>query len=406
MAAKLVPFSAKYLRLDEPVPLGVRDAAGRLLLGAGQVISNPAILDELNNQSLFAEEGESVAWTRRLGAVVDEALRNGARLGKVAALRPDPSSVPAAAPVPTTASRLAEQWYELVMQLDATLRDVRPDTDWQSRLNAVHSRARQLFDRRPDASLYHFVYEANHSTHKYSCHHALLVLLICEQAAAVLRWPSEWTDSLGRAALTMNVAMLRLHDQLANTQHAPSAEMRAEIDAHAGAGAEQLQGAGLDDMLCPGVVRLHHDLGPEAQPLEALAPEFQLARMLRRVDIFAAKISRRVTRPPMSPIQAAREACLGDDGKIDQVGSALLKAVGLYPPGSFVELVSGEVGIVVARGRRTNLAYVASLVGASGNPLGEPALRDTIDRRHAVKGAVPAEAVKVRPAHDRLLALR
>jgi hypothetical protein len=136
-------------------------------------------------------------------------------------------------------------------------------------------------------------------------------------------------------------------------------------------------------------VRAHHDNSQANEPLESLTPALRLARLLRRVDIFSAKISRRASRAPMSPVQAAREACLGAGGVPDEVGGALLKAVGLYPPGSFVELVSGELGIVVARGRRANLPYVASLVSAAGNPLGEP----------------PGQ-VRVRPPHDRLMALR
>jgi hypothetical protein len=60
----------------------------------------------------------------------------------------------------------------------------------------------------------------------------------------------------------------------------------------------------------------------------------------------------------------------------------------------------------VARGRRANLPYVASLISASGNVLGEPALRDSIEPRFAVKSAVPPNLVKVRPPHERLLAMR
>ena len=62
---------------------------------------------------------------------------------------------------------------------------------------------------------------------------------------------------------------------------------------------------------------------------------------------------------PMSPVQAAREACLGA-AVPDEVGGALLRATGLYPPGSFVELANGERGIVA--GGRANLPWVASLV--------------------------------------------
>jgi len=400
---KLVPFSAQYLRLNEPLPFGVRDAKGRLLLVAGKIIDSRFKLDEMCRQPLFADETESADWNRRLGAAMDQKIRQGASLKDVVAVRPDVAVRDAAGPAALT---LAEQWHELVMLLDTALRDVRPGGDWRARFFSVHARARQLAQKRPDASLYHLVYEAGHSTEKYSCHHAFLTLLICEQAGSILGWDHGWVDSLGRAALAMNVAMLRLQDQLAVGHLAVTPEMRAEIDAHAAKGALMLQEAELGDALCCAVVGLHHDCSQAEVRLVDLPPERQLARLLRRVDIFAAKISRRAARAPMSPVQAAREACLGVGGMPDEIGGALLKAVGLYPPGSFVELVSGEIGIVVARGRRANLPFVAALVSPSGTPLGEPALRDTIDRRHAVRAAVPPNQVKVRPQHERLLALR
>jgi hypothetical protein len=49
---------------------------------------------------------------------------------------------------------------------------------------------------------------------------------------------------------------------------------------------------------------------------------------------------------------------------------------------------------------------VASLVAPSGLALGEPALRDTVDSRYAVRAALPRHQVKVRPDHQRILALR
>jgi HD-GYP domain-containing protein (c-di-GMP phosphodiesterase class II) len=398
---KLVPFSHQYLRPDEPLPFGLRDASGQLLLSAGLRVDNPARMAELMQQELFADEAESADWQRRLNAAVHVMIRQEARLGQVAAARPEPARAAAAA----AAIPLAEQWQDLVQRLDGALREVHAGSDWRARLLAVHGQARQLYRRRPDASLYQLVFDAAHSREKYSCHHALLTLLVCEETAATLTWPQEQIDSLGRAALTMNVAMLRLQDHLAGSELPPSTEARAEIAAHAEKGAHMLEEAGLVDRLCLEVVRLHHAETPA--PLdEAQAPTAQhLAQLLRRVDVFCALLSRRATREAMSPLQAARMACLGPGGAPDDIGAALLKAVGLYPPGSFVELVSGEVGIVVARGRRANLPYVAALVSASGSPLGEPLLRDSLDRRHAVKGAVPAGSVKVRPPHERLMAM-
>jgi HD-GYP domain-containing protein (c-di-GMP phosphodiesterase class II) len=367
------------------------------------LVGTESRMAELLKDPLFSEEAESADWSRRLTAAMDAAIRQGAALRDVVSARPEAAPREAA---PATQLTLAEQWEQAAMHLDAALRDVRPDSDWRARLMALHGRARQQSLRRPDAPLYYLVYEAAHSTAKYSAHHALLVMLICEHAAAMLGWPPAWIDSLGRAALVMNVAMQRLQDQLANTQLSPTAEMRAEIAAHPAAGEKMLAAGGLVDPLCLATVRLHHDSTGSDQPLASLSPERQLARLLRRVDIFAAKISRRAMRQPMSPVQAAREACLGAQGVPDEIGGALLKAVGLYPPGSFVELASGDIGIVVGRGRAVNLPYVATLVSASGNPLGEPALRDTVDRRYAVKSTVAPGGVKVRPPHDRLMALR
>ena len=390
--------------MDEPLPFGVRDAHGRLFLAAGQKVPSAGRLDELKRLPLFADESEAADWNRRLAAAMDAALRQNSSLRAVAALRPDPVAPRESASAPL--QPWPEQWDEVVTQLDAALREVHPTSPWRSRLLAVHGRARQLLQRRPEASLYCLVFEALSSARRYGCQHALLVMAICEDAAAILGWPAAWIDSLGRAALTMNVSILRLQDQLACSQLGPTPAMMAELAAHPKAGADLLEAGGLADKLCLDVVRLHHEDGEAGASLADLPPERQLAQLLRRVDVFTAKISLRASRVPMSPVQAARESCLLADGRPDEIGGALLKAVGLYPPGCFVELVGGEQAIVLARGRSANQPSVATLVSASGLPMGMPALRDTSDRRYAIKAVMPASAVKVRPSHERLLAMR
>jgi hypothetical protein len=110
-------------------------------------------------------------------------------------------------------------------------------------------------------------------------------------------------------------------------------DLRAEIQAHAERSAKLLPDCGFADTLCVEVVRLHHDDRPTPLPLAELSPAQQLARLLRRVDVFAAQISLRASRPPVSPVTAAREACLAAAGLPDEIGGALLRAVGLYPPG-------------------------------------------------------------------------
>lgn len=397
----LIPFSKQYLRLNEALPFGVRDETGRLLLSAGQVISGAEQLAHLSSCELYADERESSDWRRKLSATVDAMIRQNATLKDIAQARPGADRAAPGSDAPT----FGEQWSVVWSMLDAALREARPDTDWIARIQAVRQRVRRTAERRLDASMCHLIWHAGQRAEKYSSHHALLCMLVAGETARILGWEAD-SESLEHAALTMNVAMTRLQDHLALRDAEPTPDDRDEIASHPERGARLLRDSGVTDALWCDIVHHHHDQDDAHVPLAHLPPARRLARLLRRVDSFTAQISRRASRMPMSPVRAARDACLSPSGAPDDIGGALLKAMGLYPPGSYVELVSGEVAIVLARGRRANLPVVASLVAANGTPLGEPALRDTADRRFAVKGAVNVQAIRVRPPLERLLALR
>ena len=400
---KLVPFDRDRLALNQALPFGLYAPEGRLLLSAGQSISSPDRLQELLANEVCADAQEVADWERRMGAAMDEALRRNGTLGAVASALPKQlaqSSQDTRAALP-----LPDQWEELVTALDAALRDVQPGEPWLAQAQAVQARARQLGQRRADACLYYLVYTCGDTVTSYSSRHALLTMLVMERAGEILGWSPEQCSSAGNAALTMNVSMSRLQDLLAEADLTPTEQMRDQIDTHPERSADLLQQAGVTDSLWLEAVRRHHAPEEPGEVIAELPLETQVARLLRRVDIFTAKMSRRRVRPPMSPVRAAKEACIGADGRPDLFGQALIKALGLYPPGSFVELNSGELGVVVSRGKRANLPLVASLITSTGAPLGEPILRDTSLPRFAVKTSVNRTRIKVRPAHARLIAL-
>ncbi len=100
------------------------------------------------------------------------------------------------------------------------------------------------------------------------------------------------------------------------------------------------------------------------------------------------------------------QACYFDEErKIDEAGAALIKAVGIYSPGSFVKLASNEIAIVIRRGANTTTPRVAILVNRSGMPTGELIVRDTGLRDYRITASVPHRDVKVKITLDRLLAL-
>ena len=299
---------------------------------------------------------------------------------------------------------VATQWDTLLLALDDTLRAMRPDTGWLARLLALREQAARLVSRHTDGSLYHLIHSAGQDSSHYSARHGLLCFVLARESARLLDWPAPLVASLELAALTMNTAMHALQDQLAEHSGAISPDERQAIAQHAEQSAALLRQAGVLDATWIEVVRLHHDNSRQGLPLGDLNPVQRAGRLLRRVDVFSAKLSCRRARGPMSPVRAAREACAASGGMPDEIGTALLKAVGLYPPGSCVELASGELGIVVARGPRANLPQVAVLVASDGAPLAEPVLRHSHDRRYLVRAALPLSALAVAVPHERLLA--
>jgi hypothetical protein len=400
-AVKLVAISAQDLPLDRALPFALRDAHGRMLLGAGVVLADAAQREALRSTTLYAEEHQCAEWRRRVAQAMDQRLRQGVALKDVVRARAEDAAQGATLKPPST----AETWLDLRGRLDAAVRDVRAGSDWLPRVREVQQRALALADKRFDQVLFHLVHEAEHHSEKYAAQHALMCLVLAEHTAAALGWSVARRQALGLAALTMNVAMFRLQDQLAVSQLPPTPEQRREIDQHPARGAAQLQAAGLAEPLVLEVVARHHQDPLPGAVLDSRPEAEQLALLLRRIDIYGSRISRRESRPAQTPLLAAREVCLGADGTPDTIGGALLKTVGLYPPGSFVELASGETAVVVARGRRANLPLVAALLSASGSVFAEPLLRDTLERRHAVKAAVPPARVKVRFSHDKVLGL-
>lgn len=311
-----------------------------------------------------------------------------------------------AAPEALNPAELVEGWDRVKRELAALLRHATPDAAWAEAVEGLVGRLQVLARRDFDAALYLLLQDAsNGDDGRYSAHHAILCALVGEVCADWLEWPAEEIDALVRAALTMNLSMSTMQDALARQVEPLSASQREQIDGHAEESAALLAAAGVKDMLWVEVVRLHHggpgvdDAGPEAPPAR------RLARLLRRIDVYTAKLSSRASREAVSPAIAARDTCLDGEDQPDTLGVAILRKLGLYPPGCFVKLANGDLGVVVRRGSKAHMPIVAALRREDGGQHFSPKRRDTANKRHAIVHGVTASQVKVRLNHLRNLAL-
>lgn len=400
MAYQLLP--PDVLRVGSPILFALRDKTGCLLVPKGTVLADSEQLHQLVSRELYVDEQDGEALRRAIAGKVHELVRGNELLGRIAQARPDASDL---LPPPAAGRRRLDDaptdWSNLQVRLGAVLRDP-AQPEFASRLMALQKTMFDQLNSDPDDALLVLVHAATQEYRDYSAGHALLVAVVAELASRhVAGITPAQRQSLRLAALSMNVAMTALQNLLAQQSAPLTPAQRAEVDAHPSRGVQALRAAGVTDALWLDAVQHHHDAPPG--PLAGLDPAVCLARLLRRADVFAARMSPRRGRLAMSATAAAKAAYLDENNQPDEAGSAIIKAVGLYPPGSLVKLASGETGVVLRRGRRANAPTVACIVNPAGAVLAAPALRQTHLPAHAVTGGVAPHEVKVRLNLQRLL---
>ena len=84
------------------------------------------------------------------------------------------------------------------------------------------------------------------------------------------------------------------------------------------------------------------------------------------------------------------------------VGAMLIKEFGIYPPGCFVKLASGETAVVVRRGAAANTPFAAAVTNKNGDALSDFPRRDTSLQQFAILSTIPDKAVMVRVPSERL----
>lgn len=303
-----------------------------------------------------------------------------------------------------TPDLLMDAWSAVTVRAGALLRDEwRPDS--VARLQQLDAEVCELLASEPDGSLLWLVHHnASEPPQSYSVLHALLVTAVCQLASAYLPPMSPAMCASTRlAALTMNLSITGLQDELVRQQTPVTEEQRTALSGHGARAAASLRESGVGDPLWLGAVEHHHS-APEGM-FDSLEPMMQIARLIQKADIFAARLSPRGVRHALAANDAAKGIFLNEKKAPDETAGAIIKAVGIYVPGSSVLLRSGEVAVVVRRGRLANQPLVASISNAQGMPLSHPQLRDCQQSAHAVASGLPPHQRRVRVALGQLLRL-
>lgn len=399
----LVPVNVSSIKLGQPLPFELLTERGVLLAHKGYVLQTRGEFMQWAARGITVCVDMDASDDRQRAYVgkLHDMVRAERPLGEIQNVKIAPSDLFSSNVPPEKPVR--PDWVALQQRAHALLRDA-DDEHFLERLDRLYQELHAAALHHPDATLLALIHLSATELRMYSATHAMLVFVVCQLAAReVLHWPAALEEPLGKAALTMNLAMTVLQDELVQQGESLTTEQIDAIEQHPQRAFSMLLAMGVTDENWLLAVRHHHDRAPGA--LSKRRQPLQLARLIQRADLFTGRLAPRVSRTPMSTSAAMQGCYFDEERQVDEAGAALVKAVGVYSPGVYVRLASEELAVVVQRGRNTSTPRVAVVANRDGLPAGELRLRDTSLAPYKITASVPQREVKVQVQLDRLLAL-
>jgi len=369
----LIPLAdvSHVLQAGIALPWGVRDSKGTLLLSKGYLLDSDNAVQTLLERGMFVDQEDMVLAPTQPDLVAD------------------------------SQQSMSVRWSGLESRLRLLLRSP-TELYFLQRVKAAISSLAALADENTDLLIYLILRHDHARQLNYGVVHSLHAAALCSLLSRRLGWTDARRESLIGAALTMNIAMLELQDQLAVRDYGPTSTERMRINDHPVLAAKLLREAGLTDADWLDAVEQHHELpGGTGYPMKVSQPT-EMSRVLRFVDSFTAKHSPRTGRTPLPAQKAARDLFLQSNG--DPLAALVIKEFGIYPPGVYVRLASGEDAIVTRRGTNANTPTVAAVTNKFGEALKRPVSLDTSVAAHAIVSTLPDNVMRMKFPVDTLYA--
>ena len=372
MTIDLLRTVADQIQVGAPLPFGVRGEQGQLLLAKGRVVANESQRQILIERGLYVDHDESAACEETVSA-------DGTK--------------------PRTT--LFDLWKQTTARLDLLLNSI-DKPGFAERCDSFAGLLMGLIERDPDIAIYHSVRQDPNRMSLYGLSHALHCALVCQLAAQRAGWPLGRVRTLVKASLTMNLSIVEVQGRFATLGRLNDSQ-RNQIRAHPQAAVDRLQAAGVTDTAWLQAVLEHHEHpggGGYPQNLATLCEE---ASVLRMADVFMAKISPRNERPALPILDAARQLFAEAQGS--PLASAIIKEYGIFPPGNFVQLASGEMAVVIRRGATAHTPVAAAVTDRNGIAVVRTTRRNTAEPAFAIKSLLPDSRMMLRLPPERLYGL-
>ncbi|MDG5501169.1 HD-GYP domain-containing protein [Marinobacter sp. BGYM27] len=184
----------------------------------------------------------------------------------------------------------------------------------------------------------------------YTAEHCLRVAIFAVAFARFLDFPKQDMEVIGLCGLLHDIGKMHVPKTILNKPGALNSEEMAEMKRHTEYGFSLLQSHHTLDPIVAAVCRDHHErLDGRGYPrgLEAWQIS-RFARLISIVDAYDAITSDRCYRAGLSASDAMRILFRERNKQFDpELIEAFIRMIGIYPPGSLVEMTNGEIAVVI-----------------------------------------------------------
>lgn len=377
---QLLRLPKSKVKIGVPLPWNVRLEDESLLLRRGQIVEDQHQLDLLLERGAFVDAEE----VRTYGN------------GNLAAEVVPPKELPR----PARQINLFELWEKTIRRLEDLLKGFPGSAEFAAQVDTLARDIVALVERDADIAIYMMVRQDKVAYSTYGYTHAVHAALVCILMARRMQWPAAQVVTLAKAALTMNAPIMALLGRLAAQEGPVLDKQKAELKQHPDKAVEWLKQAGVTEADWLTAVAQHHERPDGSGYPLGLSEVSPMAQALHHADVFIDTISRQVSREALSPQEAARQLFREDKG--GPMSVAIIKEIGIYPPGDFVKLKSGELAVVIRHGENAKTPLAACITDASGKPISSTPRRDTARPEFEITGAVADKSMAQRVPPERL----
>ena len=213
----------------------------------------------------------------------------------------------------------------------------------------------------------------------YAVRHAINVAVVVNLALQNLGQSEGERWHFVAAALTMNIGMYELQNELAQQSTSLTEEQKKQIRQHPTQGRELLRTLGVADSIWLECVAQHHE-APDGSgyPLKLIGDDLLFgARLIGLADRYCALLSNTTYRSSQSADLALQTSLNSEGGSLDEkLVNLFSRTIGSYPPGSVVSLKNGECGVVMQSNQQSGASQVLALFSANDQLYDHPPQRN------------------------------